>query len=138
MTDPALILPRRIALRILGEAQTAQPRRVGGVVGYDTTGPALFMPIRNASAQPETSIHHAGDDVSLAKSGLDGRSMGLWAYVTSHPLAAAEPVVRDFMDSPFPDALQLVVSLSTKGVLEMRAWERSGATVRERVLKIRD
>jgi [CysO sulfur-carrier protein]-S-L-cysteine hydrolase len=138
MNDTALVLPRRIALRILGDAQTAQPRRIGGVVGVDTTGPAVFLPIRNASPLAETVVHHSGDDVSLAKSGLDGRGMGLWAYVVSHPTASAEPTVREFMDSPFPDAVHLVVSLSTKGVLEMRAWERSDAQVRERVLKIRD
>jgi [CysO sulfur-carrier protein]-S-L-cysteine hydrolase len=139
MNDSPLVLPRRVAVRIMGEAQSAQPRRIGGVVGYDDTGPAVFLTIRNASGQPETSVHHAGDDVSLAKAGIDGRGMGVWAYVVSNPTAAAaEPGARDFVDSPFPDARQLVVSLSTKGVLEIRCWERSGATVRERVLKIRD
>jgi hypothetical protein len=138
MNDAPLILPRRVAVRILGEAQTAQPRRIGGVVGADDAGPAVFLAVRNASGQPEGSVHHSGDDIAVAKAGLEGRGMVLWAYVVSHPTAAAEPGARDFLDSPFPETLQLVVSLSTKGVLEMRAWERLGTTVRERVLKIRD
>jgi proteasome lid subunit RPN8/RPN11 len=136
MTDAAVILPRRVAVRILGDAQNAKPRRIAGVVGADSSGPVVFLPIRNASAQPEDSVHHAGDDVSQAKMGLDGRDMSLWAYVVSHPATSAEPGVREFMDCPWPDALQLVVSLSTKGVLEMRAWQRAGASVRERMLKI--
>lgn len=138
MTDAALVLPRKVAVRIMGDAQVAQPRRIGGVVAADTSGPAVFLPIRNASGQPETSIHHSGDDISLAKNGVEGRGMTLWAYVTSHPTTEAVPTVREFMDSPFPHQLQLVVSLSTKGVLEIRAWERFDAQVKERVLKIRD
>lgn len=138
MAETVMILPRRVAVRILGEAQVAQPRRIGGVVGYDSGGPALFLPIRNASAQPESSVHHSGDDVSLAKSGLEGRGMGLWAYVSSHPAAEAVPSIGEVVASPFPEALQLVVSLNIKGVLELRAWERQGATLVERVLKVRD
>lgn len=138
MTEATIILPRRVAVRILGEAQVAQPRRIGGVVGYDSSGPILFLPIRNASPQPEASLHHSGDDVSLAKGGLEGRGMGLWAYVSSHPVSEAVPTLREVMESPFPDALQLVVSLNTKGVLELRAWERRSAELLERALKIRD
>ncbi|HUS24107.1 MAG TPA: hypothetical protein VM369_04110 [Candidatus Binatia bacterium] len=136
MIDAALVLPRRVAVRILGEAQTAQPSRISGLVAADTSGPVSFVRIRNAAPQPETAIVHSGDDLSLARMALDGRGCQLWAYVTSHPATAAIPSVREVLDSPFPDALQLVVSLSTKGVLEMRAWERHDAQLRERTLKV--
>ncbi|HSW12908.1 MAG TPA: hypothetical protein VLI06_08725 [Solimonas sp.] len=138
VNETALILPRRLALRILAAAQNAAPNRMGGVVGHDADGPVAFMALRNGAPQPETHVVHAAGDIQAARFGLDGRGLGLWAYVISHPAAAAEPKGEDFRNSPWPDALQLVVSLSTKGVLEMRAWQRLGTEPHERVLKIRD
>jgi [CysO sulfur-carrier protein]-S-L-cysteine hydrolase len=129
--EVALVLPRRVAVRILGAAQSAQPGRLAGLVGADLEGPAAFFPLRNVAAQPESAILYSTDE--LAQRGLN-----LWAYVTSHPTQSAEPAVQDFMTCPFPNEVQLVVSLSTKGVLEMRAWQLRGGVPRERVLKIRD
>lgn len=138
VTETALILPRRLVLRILAVAQNAQPRRIAGVVGYDSSGPVAFMPLRNGAPAPETHVAHASEDLTAAHFALDGRGYGLWAYVTSHPATAAVPSAEDFRDSPYPEAVHLVISLSTKGVLEMRAWQRIGAEPHERVLKIRD
>lgn len=136
--DVPLILPRRVAIRILGDAQTAQPRRIAGLVGADGDGPIAFFAMRNAAPQPETVIRYSGDELAQARAALQGRGLALWAYVTSHPATAAVPVATDFIESPFPDAVHLVVSLSTKGVLEMRAWQHRNGQLRERVLKIRD
>lgn len=133
-----LILPRRVAIRILGEAQTAQPRRIAGLVASDDSGPAAFFAIRNAAPKPEATIVYSADELNNARAAMRGRGMTLWAYVTSHPTAAAVPLMQDFMDSPYKDAVHLVVSLTIKGVLEMRAWQLRAAEPRERVLKIRD
>lgn len=136
--DVPLILPRRVAIRILGEAQSAQPRRIAGLVGADQDGPSAFFALRNAAPKPEASIVYSGDELAVARAALQGRGLELWAYVTSHPTAAAVPVLQDFLDSPYQEAVHLVVSLSTKGVLEMRAWQVRGNQPRERILKIRD
>lgn len=138
VVEVPLVMPRRVAIRILGEAQGAQPRRLAGLLGADGDGPAAFFTLRNAAPQPETSILYSTDELATARASLQGRGLQLWAYVTSHPAAAAVPQMTDFRDSPFPQALHLVVSLSTRGVLEMRAWQLLGGAPRERVLKIRD
>jgi [CysO sulfur-carrier protein]-S-L-cysteine hydrolase len=136
--EVALILPRRVALRVLGAAQAAQPRRIAGIIGADLNGPAAFFALRNAAPQPESGIVCSGDEIAQARSALRARGLEPWAYVTSYPAAAAEPSLEDFRTSPYPEGVQLVVSLSTKGVLEMRAWQLRGGAPRERVLKIRD
>lgn len=133
-----LILPRRVAIHILGAAQVAQPRRIAGVVAADAGEPAAFFVMRNGAPKPEETLRLSGDELGQAKASMQGRGMELWAYVTSHPATAAVPALQDFTDSPYPDAVHLVVSLSTKGVLEMRAWQRRDGAPRERVLKIRD
>jgi len=136
--DVALILPRRVAIRILGEAQSAQPRRIAGVVAADADGPSEFFTLRNAAPKPEATIVYSGDELANARAAMQRRGLQLWAYVNSHPTAAAVPLMQDFRGSPFPEAVHLVVSLSTKGVLEMRAWQVRGGAPHERVLKIRD
>ena len=91
-----------------------------------------------SSPTPETQVLHAPTDIAAAHLALRGRTLDLWAYVISHPAAAAEPSAEDFRSSAFPNALHLVISLSTKGVLEMRAWRLEDGKPREKVLKIRD
>lgn len=115
MNEDDLVMPRTLAIRILHEAQIAQPEAIRGVVGVRVQEPCSFS-----------------QQASLAD--LDARGEKLWARLWSNPTAPAVPST----DQLSGGGLFLVVSLNTKGVLEMRAWElRSGAPF-ERVLKIRD
>ncbi len=109
-----LIIARRLAIRILHEAQIAQPESICGVVGA-----------RNGEA---VSFQRAGAEA------LAARGETLWARLWSNPSAPAVPCAADLR----ADGLHLVVSLDTKGVLEMRAWELRNNTPCERVIKVRD
>ncbi|NGY04391.1 hypothetical protein [Solimonas terrae] len=111
MTD-VLVMPRHLAIRILHEAQIAQPESIRGVVAARAGEPAAFLKNRDAVAD--------GD--------------ALWANLWSHPQAEAIPLTSELRDG----LLSLVVSLNTKGVLEMRAWRLIAGTAQEQVLKIRD
>ena len=46
----------------------------------------------------------------------------LFAIYHSHPHAPAEPSAQDLQEAAYPEALYLIVSLDTKGVLEMRGF----------------
>lgn len=107
-----LVMPRPLAIRILHAAQIAAPEAIRGVVGARGGEPRAFHPGRDAVAGDET----------------------LWARLWSHPQAAAVPTASELRDGE----LSLVVSLNTKGVLEMRAWRLIGGAAQEQVLKIRD
>jgi hypothetical protein len=111
MTD-VLVMPRNLAIRILHEAQIAQPESIRGVVGARAGEPAVF---------------HLGREAV-------GGSESLWANLWSHPQAEAVPQAAELRDG----LLSLVVSLNTKGVLEMRAWRLAAGRPQEQVLKIRD
>jgi hypothetical protein len=113
LSSPPLVVPRRLAIQILHEAQIAQPEPIHGWV-YEREGrPAVF---RLARADMQT---HRADE-------------SLWARLWSNPTAPAVPAPSELREH----LLNLVVSLNTKGVLEMRAWElRAGCAV-ERELQI--
>lgn len=112
--DAVLVIPRTLAIRILHEAQIAQPDPICGIVGAKAGEPASFV---------------RGPESVLA-----GRGETIWARLWSNPTAPAVPEAKELAGG----GLFLVVSLNTKGVLEMRAWELRDGAPAERVLKVRD
>ncbi len=114
MTANPLIIARRLAIHLLHEAQIAAPAAICGVVVCDANG--------------EPQRYLADTDAATAKF----PKALIWAKVYSKPSAPAIPSAADMHVS----LLTLVISLNTKGVLEMRAWlPENGAPV-ERVVTI--
>jgi [CysO sulfur-carrier protein]-S-L-cysteine hydrolase len=110
-----LVLPRRLTIQILHEAQIALPGAIHGWV-YEREGqPVVF---RLAAADMGT---HRADE-------------SLWARLWSKPDAPAVPLVSELRENLY----NLIVSLNTKGVLELRAWELAGGAVAEREIRIAD
>ena len=109
MSEQTLVMPRRLAIRILHEAQVAQPASIAGWV--------------RGGARPQS--YHAGEPPAGAE---------LWARLWSNPLAPAVPEATQL----FAGGLHLVISLNTKGVLEMRCWDWNGGAHEERVLTVKD
>lgn len=106
--NPNLVLPRRLAIQILHEAQIAQPQSISGWVMGKDGAPQRYV---------------AGE-----------ASASFWARVFSRPTSAAVPSAEELKVG----GLHLVISLNTKGVLEMRAWELAQGQPAERVLTIKD
>ena len=76
-----------------------------------------------------SSFSRTATDASLA-----ARGERLWARLWSNPVSEAVPSAEQLRSQD----LYLLVSLNTKGVLEMRAWQLRDGAPHERVLKIRD
>ena len=93
----ALIIPRRLAIALLAEAQKASGAAVSGVIGARDGVPVSVHPGAPAGQGGET----------------------VWARYRS---GAAEPDARK--------GRQLLISIDTKGVLQLRCWE-DGAVERE-------
>ena len=62
---------------------------------------------------------------------LKTKQQELFAVYHSHPNTPALPTVTDEDVADFPDALYLLISLNTKGVLEMRGFDRHAGTLEE-------
>ncbi len=111
-SDQALVLPRRLAIRVLHAAQIAQPDPIRGIVCARSGVPSSY---RTQGEPPASGETH-------------------WAAVWSYPQAAAVPTVEELAEG----GLSLVISLNTKGVLEMRAWQLIGGKACEQVLTVSD
>lgn len=98
-----LILPRRLAIALLAEAQKAAGTVTHGVIAARDGVPVAVRPNVDDAPKPES----------------------IWARYHS---GAAEPDASD--------GRQLLISLDTKGVLQLRCWERREKTAVERELRI--
>ncbi len=126
MTAPAIELPRALVNQILHHAQASPELEVCGLIGSKGGTPCTCHPVANAATDP--GLRFQLDPAGQIKAMRQIREAGeeLFAIFHSHPAAPAEPSPADLAEAAYLDALYLVVSLDTKGVLEMRGF-RIGA-----------
>lgn len=110
MTASPLVITRRLAIQLLHEAQVAAPKAIDGAVTLVDGEPSRYLPIERAAGQP------------------------VWARVFSNPSAPAIPTAQELS----AEVQTLMISLDTKGVLELRAWVQQNGTPLERAVSIRD
>lgn len=110
MTATPLILARRLAIQLLHEAQVAAPNSIHGIVTAVDGEPARYLSVDRTEGQ------------------------AVWAQVFSNPTAPAVPDVSQLASG----MLTLMISLDTKGVLELRAWVLQDGAALERTIAIKD
>jgi proteasome lid subunit RPN8/RPN11 len=72
----------------------------------------------------------APQQISAMKKMRD-RGQELFAIVHSHPTSNASPSQLDIEESSYKDVLYIIISLNTKGVLEMRAYTQQANSMQE-------
>ena len=102
MSGEPLILPRRLAIALLAEAQKAGGAAVSGVIGARDGVPVAVHANADAAAGGET----------------------VWARFRSGEAADTH------------SGRQLLISVDTKGVLQLSCWESLGKKAVERELRI--
>ncbi len=122
MTAKEIKLPRALVNQLLHHAQLSPELEVCGLIGARSGMPNSCYPVANVAASPEIRFHldPAGQIEAMRKIRESGEE--LFAIFHSHPAAPAEPSPQDLAEAVYPDALYLVISLNTKGVLEMRGF----------------
>ncbi len=115
-------LPRSLVNRLLADAQTHPEEEVCGLVGARDGRASTLYPVPNVSSDPGRLFDMDPKALVDAMRTLRERGESLFAIYHSHPHAPAVPSAEDLRQAAYPDAIYLIVSLDTKGVLEMRAW----------------
>lgn len=115
-------LPRTLVTKILTHAQHSPESEVCGLIAARDGIPDAVYPIANVAELPERLFAMAPEAqiAAIRQMRLSGEE--LFAIYHSHPHAPAEPSPRDLEEAAYPQALYLIVSLNTKGVLEMRGF----------------
>jgi [CysO sulfur-carrier protein]-S-L-cysteine hydrolase len=136
MTDQALLLPRRLVQQLFHLAQASPGSEICGLISTADGSPRHCYPVANVSGDPAHLFDMDAQGQVNALREIRERGETLFAIYHSHPYAPPEPSARDREYIGYPEAYYLIISLNTKGVLEMRAWQVEGDALHERPLKI--
>ena len=131
MTPTEIQIPRKLANQLLHLAQISPDAEVCGLIGSKNGLPCHCYPIKNAAELPQQRfLLDAGQQISAMAKMRELRE-DFFAIYHSHPSAPPLPSSYDRELSAYPEALYLIISLNTKGILEMRGFKIDRKTVRE-------
>ncbi|QXP85253.1 Mov34/MPN/PAD-1 family protein [Methylococcus sp. Mc7] len=122
MTKQQCAIPRHLVNQILHLAQVSPGLEVCGLIGAAEGGRMRCYPVPNVADRPECRFLLDPKGQIDAMRAMRERGEELFAIFHSHPTAAAVPSSVDREFAAYPEALHLIVSLNTKGVLEMRGF----------------
>jgi len=137
MNKQDILIPRKLTNQLLHLAQISPNTEVCGLIGADAAGiPVSCYPVTNIAATPDKRFSlDAGQQIAAMKQ-IREKGERLFAIYHSHPTAPAEPSSTDIEEANYPQALHLIISLNTKGVLEMRGFKIVENTVEEYPLRL--
>lgn len=131
MSSEAVIIPRKIANQLLHAAQMEPEREVCGLLGAHEGVISQCYPVQNCDEHPERRFRLDARQQIDALRAMRERGEQLFAIYHSHPSAPAEPSSADLKKASYPEALHLIISLNTKGVLEMRGFRLNPPQIHE-------
>jgi proteasome lid subunit RPN8/RPN11 len=118
----AICIPRTLVNRLLYAAQQAASAEICGLIGARAGIPGHCYPVANIAAEPASRYEMDPKGQIDALRLMRERGEELFAIYHSHPSSPAVPSAIDRDAASYPDALYLIVSLVTKGVLDLRGY----------------
>lgn len=123
MPQQDIQIPRKLANQLLHLAQISPNQEICGLIASKNGAACHCYPITNAAKQPQQQFLLDVSEQITAMSTMRTRNEELFAIYHSHPTAPALPSCYDLAQATYPDALYLIISLNTKGILEMRGFK---------------
>jgi proteasome lid subunit RPN8/RPN11 len=124
-------LPRAIVNQLLHLAQKSPEEEICGLISRDSRGFRQCYPVPNRA---EDKKHLFALDPAKqidAMRRMRERGEELAAIYHSHPDSPPLPSRADIAQHEYADLLYLIISLGTKGVLEMRGFRLRGQAIEE-------
>lgn len=136
MTPEHIKIPRKITNQLLHFAQLSPDAEICGLIGSKNDLATSCYPIKNRADQPRQRFLLDAEQQISAMSAMRDQGEELFAIYHSHPSAPAIPSDTDLELAAYPEALYLIISLNTKGVLEMRGFKINHKIAREIALSL--
>lgn len=119
-------LPRTIINQILTHAQRSPQDEVCGLIASRDGTPSHCYQVDNVSDEPDHLFNMDPKQQIDTMRTMRENGEELFAIYHSHPHTPAAPSKTDIKQAAYPEALYLIVSLNTKGVLEMQGFRLVG------------
>ncbi len=136
LSDQTTILPRPLVNQLLTQAQHSPEIEVCGLISSRNGQTAKVYPVKNIAPEPGRLFRMEPEGLIDAMRQIREQGEQLFAIYHSHPHSPAIPSATDLQQAEYPDALYLIISLDTKGVLEMRGYRLRNNALEEVVLEI--
>jgi len=124
-------ISRKITTQLLHYAQLSPEAEICGLIGSQNGLPCTCYPISNRADMPAQRFLMDASEQIAAMANMREAGEDLFAIYHSHPKTPAEPSPTDIAWANYPEALYLIISLNTKGVLEMRGFKIDGQSAEE-------
>lgn len=134
MSTTEIQIPRKLTQQLLHHAQSSPESEVCGLIGAKNHIPCSCYPVANSAEQPENRFLLDAQQQIAAQVAIREKGEELFAVYHSHPTAPALPSATDLALANQPEALHLIISLDTKGVLEMRGFRIADGEAQEVIL----
>jgi proteasome lid subunit RPN8/RPN11 len=131
-------LSRKLTTQLLHLAQISPTKEVCGLIGSQEGKATSCYPIDNVAPQPERRFMLDAQQQIQAMAKMRNLNEQLFALYHSHPCSPAIPSQTDLELSAYPEALYLIISLNTKGILELRGFNLNQQTVTEVALSLEE
>ena len=122
-----IAIPRKIVQNLLHHAQQTPEQEVCGLISSQNNIPQRSYPIKNTATNPESFFNLDARQQIQTMANMRDNNEQLFAIYHSHPSAPAIPSSTDVEQASYPDALYIIISLNTKGVLELRGYKIANA-----------
>ena len=134
----AVRLPRSIVNQLLHLAQQSPEEEICGLISRDQSGFKKCYPVVNAADDKKHffMLDPKGQIEAMRRMREHGEELG--AIYHSHPNSPPLPSRADIEQHEYPGVLYLIISLGTKGALEMRGFHIRGREIGEVAIDQRD
>ena len=132
----SVTLSRPLVNQLLALAQHDPEREACGLVSARDGQPHRLLPVANVAGEPGRLFEMDPKGQIDAMRAIREAGEEFFAIFHSHPHAPAAPSATDIEQSEYPRVLHLIVSLNTKGVLEMRGYRIEEGEAREVELEL--
>jgi proteasome lid subunit RPN8/RPN11 len=119
-----LVLPRKLVNQVLTHVQQHEHSETCGLISAADGIPAHYYAVKNIAAEPSTRFEMDPRQQIAAMKHMREHDEDLFAIVHSHPESPPIPSAPDIQEAGYPDACYIIVSLNTRGVLEMRGFKK--------------
>jgi proteasome lid subunit RPN8/RPN11 len=117
-----ITLSRELTSQLLHLAQISPDAEICGIVSHKNKIPVHCYPIKNiAPSQATQFLFDPTEHIAATKTLREHEE--IFAIYHSHPSAPAYPSSLDLDNLAYIDALHFIISLNTKGILELRAFD---------------
>ena len=117
-------------------AQTRGQQEVCGFISKDSEEQMTLLPIKNIAADPLHFFEMDPAETIQTMKKIRHENLELFAIYHSHPNSPAYPSKTDIEKVGYPEALYLIISLNTKGVIELKGFRIQQDTVSQVELSV--